>query len=654
MNFRLSCPLVLAAVLLIGSAAAVAEDEAPEKKITYDDNVQSIFREKCGLCHNPDDAENDLVVLNYGRLMQGGASGVAIVPGDPDGSRLWKLVSHQEEPNMPPEADKLDDASLETIKKWISGGALENAGSKAMLPKKPAIDLTATAGTGQGEGEAIVPEGLSRQPVVYTDRAGALTAVAASPWAPIVAIAGQKQILIYNTDSAELIGVLPFPEGIAHVLKFSRNGSLLLAGGGHASKAGHVVLFDVKTGKRVMEVGDELDAVLAADINENHTLVALGGPNRVVRVYSTADGSLLHEIRKHTDWIYAIEFSPDGVLLTTADRSGGLFVWEADTAREYLNLRGHGGGVRDVSWRLDSNLLASCGEDGSVRLWEMNNGKQVKSWTAHGGGTQSVKFARDGRLLTSGRDRTIKIWDVEGKELANLGAFNDLALGAVFTHDGARVVAGDWTGEIRLMEVEGAKQIAHLVGNPPTLEMRAEAAVQQAATVEAEAAKLASELAAAEKVAAEKATVLKQAADALAANQSAQAEAVKQQQTAAQMVEAKKAAVAAAVQQLEDAKAALAAAQTEQAAADKDALAKATAAQTATEKATAAKAAVDQATADKQALDQTAAEKAAQAKAAAEAAARAKEAAEKAAAELAAHQANQSGATETEQASAAP
>ena len=60
----------------------------------------------------------------------------------------------------------------------------------------------------------------------------------------------------------------------------------------------------------------------------------------MVRIYSTADGELVHEIKKHTDWIYAVEFSPDGVLLATADRNGGLFVWEAETAREYQNLAG--------------------------------------------------------------------------------------------------------------------------------------------------------------------------------------------------------------------------------------------------------------------------------------------------------------------------
>ncbi len=52
----------------------------------------------------------------------------------------------------------------------------------------------------------------------------------------------------------------------------------------------------------------------------------------------------MHEIRKHTDWITAMEFSPDSVLLATGDRNGGLFVWEGWTGREYLTLKGHTAG----------------------------------------------------------------------------------------------------------------------------------------------------------------------------------------------------------------------------------------------------------------------------------------------------------------------
>src|SRR5438477_611656 len=80
------------------------------------------------------------------------------------------------------------------------------------------------------------------------------------------------------------------PEGTPCVLRFSRNGLLLLAGGGTPVKSGRVVAWEVRTGKRVLEVGDEMDTVLAADLSPDGSLVALGGPAKVVRVYSTRGG----------------------------------------------------------------------------------------------------------------------------------------------------------------------------------------------------------------------------------------------------------------------------------------------------------------------------------------------------------------------------
>jgi WD40 repeat protein len=607
------------------------EDKA--KKITYEEHIKPIFRENCFFCHGQDEKENDLALHTYGSVMQGGASGASIEPGDPDSSRLWLLVNHTEQPNMPPESDKLPEAQLALIKKWIELGALENANSKAKLPKKPMADLSAIGGAG-GEGQAVLPEGLSRQPEIYTPRAAAVSAIAASPFAPLVAVAGQKQIVFYHTETAEMLGVLPYPEGVAHVLKFSRNGALLLAGGGQGSHSGTVVVFDVKTGNRVFEVGSESDVVLAADINENHTQIALGGPKRVVRVYSTATGELQHEIRKHTDWINALEFSPDGVLLATADRSGGMFVWEAETAREYATLKGHTDSITDVSWRIDSNVLASSSEDATVRLWEMNNGTQIKSFGAHGGGASSVEFARNGNLVSTGSDRTAKVWDGNGTAIVALPAFADLALEVAITHDSKRVVAGDWTGEVRLFEIEGAKQLALLPSNPPTLQMVAKDAAQQAEAAAANAAKLAAEQTAAQQAATAQAAEMKQSADALAAVAAAMAtldgEVKQLTEQSGKQAEAVKQAQA----QLAVAQKALADAQARDVATKQLLAEKTVAARKTVEEIAAAKAVAEKVTAAKQAADKLLAEKLAAAQAAAAEAAKAQEAAAKAAEEL--------------------
>jgi WD40 repeat protein len=498
-------------------------------KITYDDNVLPLLKEKCVGCHNQDKKRGGVVLNNFTKVMEGGSSGVIVKPGDPDNSPLFQSMAHKREPFMPPSSPVLPDVTVATVRQWISDGALENSGSKAIAAgPKVNVGLPGVV-RGKPSGAPPMPaKALSLEPVVRTARADAVTDLACSPWAPLCAVGGQKEVLLYNTDTLDLIGVLPFPEGEAHVLKFSRNGGLLLAGGGHAGKSGKVVLWNVTTGERIIEVGDENDSVLAADVSPDQTQVALGGPSKVVRVYGTKDGKMIYEIRKHTDWITALEYSPDGVLLTSGDRVGGLFVWEAFTGREYFSLRGHTAGITEVSWRSDGNVCASASEDTTVHLWEMENGNAIKSWAAHGGGTESVRYARDGRIVTAGRDRLVKLWDGNGNAQRTFEARPDVALCAAFTHDDARVIAGDWAGQVPVWTAADGKAVGQLTPNPPTLVERLDgaqkeliakqAARDQTAAVAAASMvasqKAAADLTAAQKIAAEAVVNVKATADA--------------------------------------------------------------------------------------------------------------------------------------------
>lgn len=481
--------VVLGGLLIGGFVANAQAADAP--KVTYVDHVLPIFRAKCLSCHNTDKKSGGLDLSNFTAVRAGGGSGEVFDPGNAGASILWKVINHEEEPKMPPNSDKLPAEMLAVVKNWIDGGALETTGSKALAGKKPKMDLKLTAApTVRPEGPPPMPERMSLAPVIKTKTTTAITSIAVNPWSPLAAVPGQKQVLLYNTATLQLLGVLPYPEGIPQVLKFSRNGSLLMAAGGHAAAQGKVVVFNVRTGERVAEVGDELDTVLAADISPDQSLIALGGPAKMIRVYSIADGSKIWESKKHTDWVTSIAFAPDSVLLATGDRNGGAFVWEAETGREFHTLKAHTAMITGFSWRGDSNILASSSEDTTVRLWEMENGGNVKGWGAHGAGASSVDFARDGRIISSGRDRVVKIWDQNGAQQRAFEALGDLALACAICNETNRVIGADWTGTIRVWNAADGARIGDLTPNPPTLEERLAAAnaAVQATTAEAKAA----------------------------------------------------------------------------------------------------------------------------------------------------------------------
>jgi hypothetical protein len=443
-------------------------------KVTFNDHVLPIFRNACLNCHNPDKKKAGLDLSTYQGTIAGSDNGKVVESGNTGASLLFKCVKGTEEPKMPPKGDRLTDTELVVMEKWIAGQLLETANSKGIVASNN-VQLAAVS-LERPSGPPPMPGDLPLEPVVQPKAANALVALAASPWAPLVAVGGQKQIVLYNTESLQPLGVLPFPEGFPAVIRFSRNGQLLLTGGGLGGKSGQVALWEVTTGERAGTVGNEFDQVLGADISPNHASVALGGPSKVLKIYSTKDGKLEHSIKKHTDWVTAVAYSPDGKYLASADRSGGIVVWEGATGKEFNTLPGHK--VMVTSLAFMPGILASASKDGTIVLWDVKEGKEIRKWNAHGGGVEWVDFTPDGRLVSCGRDKLAKAWDQTGKNLFTSAPFGDIALRAALNSE--RVVAGDWSGAIKVFALEGAKPLGELLANPPPLAQQLAAAEKRA------------------------------------------------------------------------------------------------------------------------------------------------------------------------------
>jgi DNA-binding beta-propeller fold protein YncE len=473
------------AVIALLASFLYCQSSLAEEKINYTDHIQPLIEANCAKCHNSDKKKADLDLTSYQSALKGSGSGVIVVSGNPDGSKLWKALTHAEEPFMPPNRGKLADKDLDLFKKWIQSGLLENAGGTAIAAAKSGVDLTLKPDEpAKPDGPPPMPQELPIETVVHTARGNAITGVAASPWAPLIAVAGQKQILLFDTDTQALLGILPFPEGQPVSLAFSRNGKLLLASGGRGAKSGRVVVWDIVTGERLMTLGEEYDTVLAADLRPDQSQVALGGPSRLVKILSTKTGEVQHKIKKHTDWVTAVSFSPNGQMLASADRNGGISLWDPDSGQELFTLAGHKAAVTALSWRADSKILASSSEDGTVKLWEVQEGKQVKSWTAHKAGALWVSYAREGRLVTCGRDNEITVWDANSNKQRSFEALDKLPLRVTFSQDAKKIVAADFNGRVGVWNADDGKPQGELDVNPLPLADQLAAARKRLAHLE--------------------------------------------------------------------------------------------------------------------------------------------------------------------------
>ena len=468
-------------VFFISVNLSVAAD-----KITYDDHIFPIFESKCLNCHNPDKKKGDLDLSTYTGTMAGSSGGKIALSGDGGSSKLFTVTVHTEEPVMPPEGDKIAKKDAELIRTWIDGGILENKGSKAKKRPKPAFTLGSIPTGKRPEGPPPMPQDLLLEPVVTPTRSTVVADMDASPWAPLIAITGQRQILLYHSDTFELIGVLPFPKGNPETISFHPSGKYLIAGGGIGGKSGTTVTWDITNGREMMTMGNEFDSVLAADLRADLGGIALGGPSRLIKFWDTQEGEQIKSIKKHTDWVTALAYSPDGVLLATGGRGSGVQIWEAASGNEFHSLRGHQKAIVDIKWRADSNLVATASGDGTIRFWDMNQGKEVKKGTASGGGILALDYARNGKLISSTRDGRVQLWKADLTLEKQSQPFPEMITEVAFSHDGARYFTADWNGKIEAWNTLDFKKIGELSTTPPSVENRIISVSQEMNAIEAD------------------------------------------------------------------------------------------------------------------------------------------------------------------------
>ncbi len=138
-------------------------------------------------------------------------------------------------------------------------------------------------------------------------------------------------------------------------------------------------------------------------------------------------------------------------------------------------LEGHNDAVYSVSFSLDGKTIASASRDKTIKLWNIE-GKLLHTLTGHNGPVNSVSFSPDGKTIVSTSwDKTIKLWNIEGKLLHTLTGHNDAVdsvsfesklLHTLFGHndavdsvssspDGKTIASTSWKGTIKLWNIEG-------------------------------------------------------------------------------------------------------------------------------------------------------------------------------------------------------
>jgi WD40 repeat protein len=207
---------------------------------------------------------------------------------------------------------------------------------------------------------------------------------------------------------------------------------------------------EMETGKPLILLGDEVDAIFAFSPDSRYVAESLPGidlHSSAIRVVELATGKQVSAFGTHHP--FSIAISPDGVTLASGYWDV-VTLWNMFTGERIAVLRGFSRYVEALSFSRDGRLLAGAGDFAGLQIWDVSTQTRVQ-WPKVGG-YASPAFSPDGRLIALGTYAGGTVWliDVGTGKILDQAKVSDMGCGSVaFSPDGRFLITPSTGGLIK-------------------------------------------------------------------------------------------------------------------------------------------------------------------------------------------------------------
>jgi WD40 repeat protein len=394
----------------------------------YFRDVRPILQRQCQGCHQPNMKSSDLDLTTYEGLSKGGKHGPALAV-------IVKYLTGEMKPQMPLGQPPLPAEQIDLVRLWVAAG---------------------------GKDDTPVEARETNQPIVYT-QPPVLTALAFSPDGRSLAVSGNREILIHSLAADEPPRRLPGLSERILSLAFSKDGSLLLAGGGTPARFGEVQVWDVASGKLRRSVTLAGDTVFGASLSPDGKRIAAGCTDNTVRILDAETGRELHRMGAHENWVLGTVFGMDGKRIVSVGRDRAAKLTDADTGGFLENVNLLRGELAAVAHDPLKDIVVVGGEDRVPYVYMMDRPKNmiiaddstlIRKLERQNGAIAALAWSPDGRLIAvGGAAPEVNIYSAEtGARVAACKGHTAGIYTVAFSPDSSTLAAAGFDGTVRLYD----------------------------------------------------------------------------------------------------------------------------------------------------------------------------------------------------------
>lgn len=299
---------------------------------------------------------------------------------------------------------------------------------------------------------------------------GHVQCVAVSPDSRWVAACGENNdtIMIWTVESGEVAHQILLPEGerTTYCAAFSPDSQWLATGQVNRM----IKLWSVADGSLLATIQGHEETVSGLAFAPDGQRLFTSSWDRTIRVWdlrTATSGSGIQAVRGHQGKVYCTAFSPDGSRIATGGEDGVLRLWDVQQGTLRASHEGHRATIMDIAYSPDGSMVATASADATVRLWDQSTLEPIDVLTEHGLPVWTVEFSPDGKWLASaGNGKNILLWDVGTRTLAKkLKGHTGRVTSVCFAPDSRTLASASRDHSVRLWDIAAGQSERQLVGH---------------------------------------------------------------------------------------------------------------------------------------------------------------------------------------------
>lgn len=183
-------------------------------------------------------------------------------------------------------------------------------------------------------------------------------------------------------------------------------------------------IYDTVTNKVIEKCTGHQEIITTMNwLNNDQNMIYTGSLDKTIRLWK--DYKCISVLKDQKDWIRCVNTSPNCKKMLSGDVSSSIVCWDVENSVSILKIQNSSSveilnSVNSVDFsRQNDSIFTSASRDGRLRIYDARLGTTPTiDFQAHGTISKPAKMntsefgAYDHILLSSGRDSSIKIWDI--------------------------------------------------------------------------------------------------------------------------------------------------------------------------------------------------------------------------------------------------